>query len=76
MTRKPRILVLNQYYRPGVEATANLLAELCEALSNDYEVTVVTGRVRDQPDLAANEILDGVRVLRARSTALDRKSVV
>ena len=69
---KPRILVLNQYYRPGVEATANLLAELCEALAEEYEVTVVTGRVRDHEELPADEILDGVRVLRARSTAFDR----
>ncbi len=71
-TRKPRILVLNQYYKPGVEATANLLAELCEALSADYEVTVVTGRVRDRPDLASDEILNGVHILRARSTTFDR----
>jgi colanic acid biosynthesis glycosyl transferase WcaI len=70
--RKPRILVLNQYYRPGVEATANLLAELCEALAKDYEVTVVTGRLRDQEDLPVDEMLDGVRVLRTRSTAFDR----
>ena len=70
--RKPRILVLNQYYKPGVEATANLLAELCEALVANYDVTVVTGRVRDRPDLASDEILDGVRVLRARSTTFDR----
>ena len=70
--RKPRILVLNQYYRPGVEATANLLAELCEALATEYEVTVVTGRVRDQEDLPAEEVLDGVRVLRTRSTSFDR----
>ena len=72
MTGKPRILVLNQYYKPGLEATANLLAELCEALCDDYEVTVVTGRVRERSDLPSDEILDGVRVLRARSTAFNR----
>ena len=27
---KPRLLVVNQYYWPGVEATAHLLTELCE----------------------------------------------
>ena len=43
-TRPPRLLVLNQYYWPGVEATAHLLTELCEALAADYDVTVVTGR--------------------------------
>jgi len=42
-SRKPRLLVLNQYYWPGVEATANLLTELCEALVATYDVTVVAG---------------------------------
>ena len=46
------LLVLNQYYRPGVEATANLLADLCASLASDYEITVVTGRVRGQEDAA------------------------
>ena len=41
--RRPRILVLNQYYWPGVEATAHLLTELCEALAEEYDVEVVTG---------------------------------
>jgi putative colanic acid biosynthesis glycosyltransferase WcaI len=69
---RPRILVLNQYYRPGVEATANLLADLCEALAVDYEVTVVTGRLQGRDDLPHTEILKGVRVLRTRSTSFDR----
>ena len=67
-----RLLVLNQYYKPGVEATANLLAELCEALADDYDVTVVTGRVAGRPELPSEELLNGVRVLRARATAFDR----
>ena len=41
--RRRRILVLNQYYWPGVEATAHLLTELCEALAESYDVEVVTG---------------------------------
>jgi putative colanic acid biosynthesis glycosyltransferase WcaI len=71
-SRRPRILVLNQYYRPGVEATANLLADLCESLAVDHDVTVVTGRVQGRDDLPSDEVLNGVRVLRARSTAYDR----
>ena len=59
VNRRPRLLVLNQYYKPGVEATANLLAELCEALSSDYEVTVVTGRVRDRENLPDDEVFNG-----------------
>ena len=46
--RRPRLLVLNQYYWPGVEATANLLTELCEALAEDFDVTVVTGAAPGQ----------------------------
>ena len=49
MTAQAKILVLNQYYWPGVEATAQLLAQLCEALAEDYDVTVVTGHLRPQP---------------------------
>lgn len=71
-SRTPHLLVLNQYYKPGVEATANLLAELCESLVDEYEVTVVTGRLNPFPGLPASEILNGVRVLRTRSTAFVR----
>jgi putative colanic acid biosynthesis glycosyltransferase WcaI len=69
---RPRILVLNQYYRPGVEATANLLADLCESLALDYDVTVVTGRLQGRDDLPHSELLNGVCVLRTRSTSFDR----
>ena len=69
---RPRILVLNQYYKPGVEATANLLADLCESLAEDFDVTVVTGRLLGHADLPSDEQRGGVRVLRAHSTAYDR----
>ena len=68
---RPRILVLNQYYWPGIEATAQLLAQLCEALARDYDVTVVTGNLRDH-DLPSDETRNGVRIVRVRSTAYDR----
>jgi putative colanic acid biosynthesis glycosyltransferase WcaI len=72
---KPRLLVLNQYYWPGVEATAQLLAQLCEALAADFEVTVVTGRLRGHHDLPAEEIRNGVRVVRVQSTAYERSQL-
>ena len=56
--RRPRILVLNQYYKPGVEATANLLADLCESLTEEFEVTVVTGRLQGRPELPSRELLE------------------
>ena len=49
MPPRPALLVLNQYYAPGQESTAQLLTELCEALAADYEVTVVTGTVYHAP---------------------------
>jgi len=71
MTARARILVLNQYYWPGVEATAQLLAQLCEALASDYDVTVVTGHLHGH-ELPARETRNGVRIVRVRSTAYDR----
>src|SRR5574338_589195 len=74
MTPRARILVLNQYYWPGIEATAQLLAQLCEALARDYDVTVVTGHLRGH-DLPAEETRNGVRIVRARSTTYDRSEL-
>jgi colanic acid biosynthesis glycosyl transferase WcaI len=68
---KPRILILNQYYWPGVEATAHLLSQLAEALADEFDITVVTGMVPggDEPGIAER---NGVRIVRVRSTAFDR----
>jgi glycosyltransferase involved in cell wall biosynthesis len=68
--RRPRLLVLNQYYAPGVEATAHLLAELCESLVDEFEITVVTGMVPTaQPGRSSYA---GVEVVRVGSTSYDR----
>lgn len=64
--------MLNQYYWPGVEATAQLLAQLCEALAEEMDVTVVTGQLRGHAALPVDEVRHGVRILRVRSTAYDR----
>jgi colanic acid biosynthesis glycosyl transferase WcaI len=66
---RPRLLVLNQYYWPGVEATANLLTELCEALAADHDVTVIAGGA---PGLPARQVRNGVEIVRVRSTSYDR----
>ena len=70
-SRRPRVLVLNQYYWPGVEATAHLLSELCEALTDEFDVTVVTGMV---PGAATpgRDRRNGVEIVRVGSTAYDR----
>jgi putative colanic acid biosynthesis glycosyltransferase WcaI len=71
-SRKPRLLVLNQYYWPGVEATAQLLTELCEALAEEVDVKVVTGVLHgheDQPRRTAHNLVEIVRV---PSTSFER----
>jgi colanic acid biosynthesis glycosyl transferase WcaI len=68
---RPRVLVLNQYYWPGVEATAHLLAELCEALADEFDVTVVTGMVAGADESGRTE-KGGVEIVRVGSTAYDR----
>jgi len=68
---RPRILVLNQYYWPGVEATAHLLSELCGALADEFEITVITGRT-EEGEPVGRSTRDGVEILRVPSTAYDR----
>jgi glycosyltransferase involved in cell wall biosynthesis len=72
--RRARLLVLNQYYWPAVEATGQLLSQLCAGLAEDFDVTVVTGVV---PGTAAGrERHEGVEVVRVASTAFDRRRLL
>lgn len=70
--RRPRLLVLNQYYWPGLEATGHLLSELLAALADDFDITIVTGRIAVHAPRSERLVHDGVRVIRVRSTAFDR----
>jgi colanic acid biosynthesis glycosyl transferase WcaI len=70
--RRPRLLVLNQYYRPGLEATAGILTELCEGLADEYDVTVVAGTVAGAAG-PGRERTGGVDVVRVSSTAFARR---
>ena len=70
--RRPRLLVLNQYYWPGVEATANVLTDLCEALADEYDVTVVAGTVAGRAR-AGREHRNGVEIVRVPATAFERR---
>jgi putative colanic acid biosynthesis glycosyltransferase WcaI len=70
--RKPRLLVLNQYYWPGVEATAQLLTELCEALAEDIEVKVFTGVLHGHEQEARRTLHNGVSIVRVPSTSFER----
>ena len=73
--RKPRLLVLNQYYWPGVEATAQLLTELCEALTEDLEVKVVTGQLHGQEEEPHRSVRNGVEIVRVPSTSFERSKL-
>ena len=72
--RKPRLLVFNQYYWPGVEATAYLLSELCRELVEDFEVTVVTGKLRGESN-EGRIVHEGVEIIRVPSTAFFRANI-
>lgn len=70
-----RILVVNQYFQPDRSATAQLLTELCDDLSQLHEVHVVSGR----PSYNRSRSLDilptshgNIRVSRAWSTTFNR----
>jgi colanic acid biosynthesis glycosyl transferase WcaI len=72
---RQRILVLNQYYWPGVEATAHLLTELCEALAEDYDVEVVTGVLHGHEDEPRQIEHNGVVITRVASTSYERSEL-
>jgi colanic acid biosynthesis glycosyl transferase WcaI len=74
--RKPRLLVLNQYYWPGVEATAQLLTELCEALAEDLDVRVVTGVLHGHEDEPRALVHNGVEIRRVPSTSFERSKIL
>src|SRR3954467_15266816 len=74
-SRKPRLLVLNQYYWPGVEATAQLLTELCEALADEIDVKVVTGVLHGHEEEPRRLTHNGVEIVRDRSTSFERSKL-
>ncbi len=73
--RRPRLLVLNQYYWPGVEATAHLLTELCEALADEFDVRVVTGILHGHEDEPRRAERNGVEIVRVPSTSFERSKL-
>jgi putative colanic acid biosynthesis glycosyltransferase WcaI len=68
-------LILNQYYWPGIEATAQLLTELCEALAESAEVTVITGMLRGHEDEPRRVVHNGVEIVRVPSTSFERSKL-
>jgi colanic acid biosynthesis glycosyl transferase WcaI len=74
-SRKPRLLVLNQYYWPGIEATAQLLTDLCEALAVDTDITVITGVLHGHEDEPRRLVHKSVRIVRVPSTSFERSKL-
>jgi colanic acid biosynthesis glycosyl transferase WcaI len=75
-THKPRLLVFNQYYWPGVEATAQLLTDLCEALTDEVEIKVVTGVLHGHEDEPRHVVHNGVEIVRVPSTSYERSQIL
>jgi putative colanic acid biosynthesis glycosyltransferase WcaI len=76
-----RILVLNQYFHPDQSATAQLLTQLTQDLSEHHEVWVVTGRPSYNVEIGARrrmtrERLGDVRVVRTPSATFARHSML
>jgi colanic acid biosynthesis glycosyl transferase WcaI len=72
---RPRLLVFNQYYWPGFESTAQLLHELCLGLSETFDVSVVTGRLREVAEQPGTSEVEGITVVRVDSAIHDRASL-
>ncbi len=74
-----RVLLLNQFYKPDVAATGQLLADLGEALvARGHEVHVVCSRRRyDGGSLtpSATDTIGGVHVHRVLTTGFGRKTM-
>jgi len=72
-----RILLLNQYYRPDVAATGQLLADVAERLAlNGHEVHVICSRRSyggGERRLPAEEEMRGVRVHRVAAAGFGRR---
>jgi colanic acid biosynthesis glycosyl transferase WcaI len=78
-TRPLRILVLNRSYWPDVEATGQLLTELCEELANDCDLTVIAGLPNysfERNVLPTNETRNGVKIIRVRNKRYNKNSLL
>ena len=74
-----RLLFFNRSFHPDVEATGQLLSELCQDLSRDHEVTVVAGRGYNMERFGSRlpvrrERWDRIEILRAYNPRLNKRS--
>lgn len=72
------LLFLNRSYFPDAEATGQLLTELCEDLSGEFNVTVIAGQPNQNPQQALYrrrgvEERNGVRIHRVWNSRLPKR---
>src|ERR1700688_4583772 len=75
-----KLLFLNRSYWPDVEATGQLLTELCTALAREHDVTVIAGRPNYVADagrgrLFERQVHDGVTILRVGNRRFSKDSL-
>lgn len=78
--RRARLLFLNRSYWPDVEATGQLLTELCEDLAGTFDVTVIAGQPNQNPAgmdyrTQGSQRRHGVHVRRVWNTRLPKHSL-
>lgn len=75
-----KALFINRSYWPDVEASGQLLTDLCETVAEDLNVTVIAGRPNENPDSAkyvvgGTEKRNGVVIRRVRHLKLTKRSI-
>ncbi len=78
---KPRIVFVNRSYWPDIEATGQLLTQLCEGLADEFQVEVVAGLPNslsaDAPaDWKSQTVHNGVRIHRLRHLQLPKRRIL
>jgi colanic acid biosynthesis glycosyl transferase WcaI len=81
MSSKPRVVFFNRSYWPDVEATGQLLTELLEDLSDDFDVEVIAGQPNSVPtsvdyQRSGREIHNDVTITRLWHTQFRKHSFV
>src|SRR6476661_9497943 len=75
-----RIVILNQYYAPDEAATAQIAGDLGAHLARaGHDVTAICcdrSYAKPQKRYARREVIDGVNVVRVRTTAFGRGTTI
>jgi len=77
---RPRILFINRSYWPDVEASGQLLTELCEGLADRFDIQVLAGRPNnnaegDRHRIWGPEVRNGVTILRVPHTRFSKHNL-